>query len=62
MTWMSLYFVVPKGDGDKLLEFAEKELDLKQLDEDWTVHKREIDNVILDYAYALEPDDRKVDW
>lgn len=62
MEWMEIRVVVPEDDGTKLLALARETLGFKQLDEDWTVEKREQDNATISYAPAPEPPDRKAGW
>lgn len=60
--WMYLKFEIPDDEGSKLLEYAKESFDLKQIDEDWCVLKREKDNSIIEISPCDKPRDRKLDW
>jgi hypothetical protein len=62
MGWCGIKMVLPDEDADKIFRFAEAELNLKQIDEDWCTHKRDKDNAVIDYYPEKEPPDRKSMW
>lgn len=62
MSWCGIRFNIPDDDAKKIMKFAEDELGLKQIDEDWCTLKRSKDNAIVDYYPEIEPSDRKIGW
>jgi P2-related tail formation protein len=59
MEWMEIKIIVPADEGSNLLPHLREQLEVDQLDEDWTVEKRAQDNTTLEYHPYPEPPDRK---
>lgn len=60
--WMELRITLPEDEGGQLLKHLRKWYGLRQIDDDWTVHKRKRDNASVSYAPCPKPDDPKVKW
>ena len=62
MKWCEIKVVIPDKETKDLFKFLLDRYNLKQIDEEWTVCKRDKDNSYYEYAPSLDPHDRKSMW
>lgn len=60
--WTEIIVIIPEGEAREVLQKLREITDCKQIDEDWTVEKRERDNATVEYHPCPTPLDRKSFW